>query len=100
MSKEFWGFLSGIFQIFQKFLSSLSAASGLKRKKNPRWLKLAFQTKIQWCVLPNFGENHHFRSGVVFTPKVRMKHGDRGWKAYLAGNKEESPEFECGAAKY
>ena len=80
-SKEFWGFLSGIFQRFQWFLSeilsSLLAASGLKRKKNPRWLKLAFQTRIQWCVFPKIGENHHFRSDVVFTPEVRMKHVDR-----------------------
>ena len=104
MAKEFWGFLSGIFQRFRWFfseiLSSLSAASGLKRKKNPRWLKLAFQTKIQLCVLPKIGENRHFRSGVVFTLEVRMKHVDRCWKAYPTGNKEESPEFECRAAKY
>ena len=45
-------------------------------------------------------ENHHVRSGVVFTPEVRMKHVDRCWKAYPTGNKGESPEFECGEAKY
>ena len=39
------------------------------------------------------------RSGVVATPKVRMKHLDGRWKAYPAGNKGESPEFECGVAK-
>ena len=104
LTKEFWGFLSGIFQIFQHFfseiISSLSVASGMKKKKNPRWLKLAFQTKIQWCVLPKIGENHHFRSGVVFTPENRTKHVDRRWKAYPAGNKGESLEFECGAEKY
>ena len=38
--------------------------------------------------------------GVVFTPEVRMKHVDRHWKAYPTGNKEESPEFKCGATKY
>ena len=101
LEKEFWGFLSRIFQRFQQFfseiLSSLVAVSGLKRKKTPRWLKLAFQTKIQLCVLPKIGENHHFRSGVVFTPKVRMKHVDRRWKSYLAGNKGKSPKSEYGA---
>ena len=39
------------------------------------------------------------RSGVVFTPEVRMKNVDKRWKAYPAGNKGESPEFECGEAK-
>ena len=29
-----------------------------------------------------------------------MEHVDKHWKAYLAGNKGESPEFECGAKKY
>ena len=77
-----------------------SAVLGLKRKKNSRWLKLAIQTKIQLCVLPKFYENHHDRSGVVFTPKVRMRHVDRRWKAYPAGNKGESPEFKCNATKY
>ena len=95
----------GLFKVdfsanFSYFSVDFSAVPGLKRKKNSRWLKLAIQTKIQLCVLPKFDENHHFRSGVVFTPEVRMKHGDRCWKAYPAGNKEESPEFECGAAKY
>ena len=62
---------------------------------------MAFQTRIPLCVkVHKFGENHHFRNGVVFTPEVRMKHGDMRWKAYPAGNKEESPEFECGAVKY
>ena len=46
-----------------------------------------------------FGKKHHFLSGVVFTPEVRMKHVDRRRKAYPARNKGESPEFECGAAK-
>ena len=82
-----------------KFSVYFSTVSGLKRKKNSRWLKLASQTKIQLCVLPKFDENHHVRSGVVFTPEVRMKHVDRHWKAYPVGNKEESPEFEGGAAK-
>ena len=40
------------------------------------------------------------RSGVVFTPEVRMKHVNRRWKAYPVGNKGESPEFEYGAAKF
>ena len=74
--------------------------TGLKRKKNPRWLKLAFQTKIQLRVLPKIGENHHFRSGVVFTPEVSMKHVDRNLKAYPAWNQGESLEFECGTVKY
>ena len=81
------------------FSLGFSIVSGLKRKKNPRWLKLAFQTKIQLCVLPKFDENHHFRSGVVFTPKVRMKHVDRCWKAYPTGNKEKSPKSEVWSSK-
>ena len=73
----------------------------LKRKKNYGWLKLTFQTRIQLCAkVHKFGENHHFISGVIFTPEVRMEHVDRHWKAYLVGNKGDSPEFECGAAKY
>ena len=70
-----------------------------ERDENSRWLKLIIQTKIQLIVLPKFDECHHFRSGVVFTPEVRMKHVDRHWKAYPTGNKEESPELEYGAAK-
>ena len=77
-----------------------SAVLGLKRKKNSRWLKLAIQTKIQLCVLPKFDENNHVRSGVVFTPEVRMKHVDMHWKAYPERNKGESLEFECGIERY
>ena len=40
-----------------------------------------------------------FRSGVVFTPEVGMKHVDRRWKAYPVGNKGKSPESEHGAEK-
>ena len=76
-----------------------SAVSGLKRKKNSRWLKLAIQTKIQLCVLPKFNENHHVRSGVVFTPKVGIEHVDRRWKACPVGNKGKPLEYEYGAAK-
>ena len=49
--------------------------------------------QIQFCVLPKFGENHHFRRGVVFTPEFGMEHVDRRWKYYPTGNKGESPEF-------
>ena len=42
---------------------------------------------------------HHSRSGVAFTPEVRMKHVDRIWKAYTVGNKGKSPESKYGAAK-
>ena len=78
-----------------------SAVLGLKRRRNSRRLKLAFQTRIPLCVeVHKIGENRHLRSGVVFTSKVRMKHVDRHWKAYPAGNKEESPEFEYGVEKY
>ena len=45
------------------------------------------------CKNTRFGENHHF-SSVIFTPEVKMEHGDRRWKAYPIGNKGESPEFE------
>ena len=40
-----------------------------------------------------------FRSGVVFTLEVGMKHVDRRWKAYPVGNKAKWPESEHGAAK-
>ena len=40
-----------------------------------------------------------FRSGVVLTPEVGMKHVDRCWKAYPEGNKDKSPEYEHGIAK-
>ena len=33
-----------------------------------------------------------FRSGVVFTPEVGMKHVDRRWKSYPVGKKGKSPE--------
>ena len=72
----------------------------MKRRRNSRWMKLSIHTKIQLCVLPKFDENHHVISGVVFTPKVRMKHVGRRWKAYPVGNKGESPKFECDAEKY
>ena len=77
--------------IFQQFRA--------ERKENSRWLKLTIQTKIQLSVLPKFDECHHFRSGVVFTPEVRMKHVDRRWKSYPVGNKGESLESDYGAAK-
>ena len=83
-----------------RFSVDFRVVPGMKRKKNSRWLKLAIQTKIQLCVLSKFDENNHVRSGVVFTPKVRMKHVDRRWKSYPAGKKEESLEFECGATDY
>ena len=40
------------------------------------------------------------RSGVVFTSGVGMKHVDRSWNDYPTRNKGESPEFECGVAKF
>ena len=78
----------GIFQQFR-----------VERKENSRWLKLTIQTNTQLSVLPKFDECHHFRSGLVFTLEVRMKHVDRRWKSYPVENKGKSPEFECGAAK-
>ena len=52
------------------------------------------------CKMRRFGEkSSFFRSGVVFTPEVGMKHVDRRWKAYPVGNKGKSPESEHGAAK-
>ena len=44
--------------------------------------------------MQRFGKNGHFRSSVIVTPKVKMEHGDRRWKAYPAENSEEPPEFE------
>ena len=34
---------------------------------------------------------------MILTPEVRMEHVDRRWKAYPAGNKGDSPKFECVA---
>ena len=70
------------------FFSSFRA----EKEEDSRWLKLAFKQKYS-CVFC-----HHSRSGVVFTPEVKMKHVDRCWKSYQAGNKEESPQFEYGVA--
>ena len=36
---------------------------------------------------------------MIFTPKVRMEHGDRHWKVYPAESGGEPPEFECVEAK-
>ena len=71
-----------------------------EKEENSRWLKLTIQIKTQLSVLPKFDECHHFRSGVVFTPEVRMKHVDRRWKAYPVGNKGKSPESEYGAENF
>ena len=98
--KKKFGFFKWISQQFLTVISRFFSSFRAKKEENPKWLKLAIQNKIQLCVFPKFAENRHFRSGVVFTPKVRMKHVDRHWKSYLAGNKEESPEFECGEANY
>ena len=94
-SKIFSGFQLSVSMnfdgIFQQFMD--------ERKENSRWLKLTIQTKTQLSVFPKFDECHHFRSGMVFTPEVRMKHVDRNWKAYPVGNNGKSPESEYGAAK-
>ena len=103
MYKEIWVSPRWIFQAnsnyFSVDFSRLSVDYRAKKEENSRWLKLTIWTKIQLSVLPKFDECHHFRSGVFFTPKVRMKHVDRCWKAYPTWNKGESLEFECGAAK-
>ena len=86
--------------IFQQFRAERKENSRwAERKENSRWLKLTIQTKTQLSVLPKFDECHHFRSSVVFTPEVRMKHVDRCWKSYPVGNKGESPKSKCGVAK-
>ena len=56
---------------------------------------------MQWCVKMQIfgGSLHFFRSGVVFTSEVGMKHVDRHWKAYPVGNKGKSSESEHEAAK-
>ena len=73
------GFAVNSHWIFQQFR--------IEKEEISRWLKFTFQTKYSGVFC------HHSRSGVVFTPQVRMKHVDRRWKAYPAGNKGESPEF-------
>ena len=46
------------------------------------------QSKMQLCVKCRYlVKIFIFRSGVVFTPEVRMKHVDRRWKSYPVGNK-------------
>ena len=55
---------------------------------------------MQWCVKgKDLVKIFIFRSGVVFTPEVGMKHMDRRWKSYPVGNRGKSPESEHGVAK-
>ena len=62
--------------------------------------KVDTQSKMQLCVkCRDLVKIFISRSGVVFTPKVRMKHVDRRCKAYPVGNKEKSPESKHGVAK-
>ena len=59
------------------------------------------QSKIQLCVkCRDLVKIFIFRSGVVFTPKVGMKHVDRRWKSYLVRNKGKSPESKHEATKF
>ena len=63
-------------------------------------VEVGTQSKMQLCVkCRDLVKIFISRSGVVFTPKVRMKHVDRRWKAYPVGNKGKSPESEHGVAK-
>ena len=63
-------------------------------------MKLAFQTKMQLCVkCKDLVKVFIFRSGVVFTSKIGVKHVDRCWKAYPVGNKGKTLESEHEAAK-
>ena len=36
------------------FLIGVLSSFRIDKEENPRWLKFAFQTKIQWCVVPSF----------------------------------------------
>ena len=55
-----------------------------------RWLKLAFQTKMQMCVkCKGLLKVFILRSGVVFTSEVGMTHVNRRWKAYPARNEDK-----------
>ena len=85
--KKKFGFFKWISQQFLTVINGFFSSFRAKKEGNPKWLKLAIQTKIQLCVLPKFGENHHFRSGVVFTPEVIMKHVDRHWKVIQQGTR-------------
>ena len=82
-TKEILRFSSGIFRqisiVFQQdFQLSFSGFSG-------GW---SWQSKMQLCVkCRDLVKISIFRSGVVFTPEVGMKHVDRRWKAYPVGNR-------------
>ena len=86
-------FSSGIFLeisiVFSEILSGFF--SSFRRKSQGSEVDISDQN--------TFGTKHHFLSGVVFTPEVRMKHVDRHWEAYPTGNKGKSPESESGVAK-
>ena len=90
-------FSSGIFQqistVFQQDFSAVFQW-GLQVAEVGTQSKMQLRVKCQDLV-----KIFIFRSGVVFTPEVGMKHVDRRWKAYLVGNKGKSPESEHGAEK-
>ena len=91
-AEEILRFSSGIFQqistIFQQDFSAVFQW-GLQVAK------VGTQSKMQLCVkCRDLVKIFIFRSGVVFTPEVRMKHVDRHWKAYPIGNKGKSSGSE------
>ena len=62
--------------------------------------EIGTQSKMQLCVkCRDLVKIFIFRSGVVFTLEVGMKHVDRSWKAYPVGNKGKSLESEHEATK-
>ena len=97
-AEEILRFSSGIFQqisiVFQQDFSAVFQW-GLQVAE------VGTQSKMQLCVkCKDLVKIFIFRSGVVFTPKVGMKHVDRRWKAYLVGNNDKWPESKHEAAKY
>ena len=96
-AEEILGFSSGIFQqIPTDFQQDFSVVFqwGLQVAEVGTQSKMQLRVKSRDLV-----KIFIFRSGVVFTPEVRMKHVDRRWKAYPVRNKGKSPEYEHGAAK-
>ena len=80
-------FSSGIFQqistVFQQDFSAVFQW-GLQV------VEVGTQSKMQLCVkCRDLVKIFIFRSGVVFTPEVGMKHVDRCWKSYPVGNKDK-----------
>ena len=86
------GFPAGFDCFSAGFFSSLSV--------DLQVAEVSTQSKMQLCIrCKDLVKIFIFRSGVVFTPEVGMKHMDRRWKAYPVGNRGKPPESKHGETK-